>query len=90
MGEGSSADSCSELEGSDNDSAWLLLLLVSLPKMGDWLLPLLWIGLEGQSSSGSFFWTSEARTEDRDIRTRRNKEIQEGRREKGVKTTRIL
>lgn len=55
-GEGSSADGCSELEGGGGDG--LLLLLVSLLKTGDWLLPLLWMGLEGQSSPGCFFWTS--------------------------------
>jgi len=58
IGEGSSADGCSVLEGNDNDSDWLLLLLVSLLKTDDWLLPVLWIGLEVQFSSGCFFWTS--------------------------------
>lgn len=59
MGEGSSVDGCSELEGSDDDkSDWLLLLLVSLLKTGDWLLPVLWMGLEVQSSPGCFFWMS--------------------------------
>lgn len=61
IGEGSSIDNCSELEGSDNDRDWLLLLLVSLLKTGDWLLPVLWIGLEVQSSTGCFFWTSEVK-----------------------------
>lgn len=58
VGEGSSADGCSELEGSDDNGDWLLLLLVSLLKTGDWLLPVLWIGLEVQSSPGCFFWMS--------------------------------
>lgn len=56
--EGSSADGCSELEGSgggDDDRDWLLLLLVSLLKTGDWLLPVLWMGLEVHSSPGCFF-----------------------------------
>lgn len=59
-GEGSSADGCSELEGGDDDDDrdWLLLLLVSLLKTGDWLLPVLWMGLEVQSSPGCFFWMS--------------------------------
>lgn len=57
-GKGSSADSCSELEGGNNDRDWLLLLLISLLKTGDWLLPVLWMGLGVQSSTGCFFWTS--------------------------------
>lgn len=57
-GEGSWADGCSELEGGGDDRDWLLLLLVSLLKTADWLLPLLWMGLEVQSSPGCFFWTS--------------------------------
>lgn len=58
-GEGSSADGCSELEGGGDNRDWLLLLLVSLLKTADWLLPLLWMGLEVQSSPGCFFWMSE-------------------------------
>lgn len=58
VGEGSSVDGCSELEGGDDNRDWLLLLLVSLLKTGDWLLPVLWIGLEVQSSPGCFFWMS--------------------------------
>lgn len=58
VGEGSSADGCSELEGGDDNRDWLLLLLVSLLKTGDWLLPVLWMGLEVQSSPGCFFWMS--------------------------------
>lgn len=60
-GEGSSANGCSELEGSGDNRDWLLLLLVSLLKTADWLLPLLWMGLEVQSSPGCFFWTSAHR-----------------------------
>lgn len=59
VGEGSSADGCSEPEGDGADKRdWLLLLLVSLLKTGDWLLPVLWMGLEVQSSPGCFFWMS--------------------------------
>ena len=58
VGEGSSVDGCSELEGGDDNRDWLLLLLVSLLKTGDWLLPVLWMGLEVQSSPGCFFWMS--------------------------------
>lgn len=58
VGEGSSADGCSELEGDGDDRDWLPLLLVSLPRTAEWLLPLLWMGLEGQSSPGCFFWMS--------------------------------
>lgn len=54
IGEGSSVDGCSELVGADDNRDWLLLLLVSLLNTGDWLLPVLWIGLEGQSSPGCF------------------------------------
>lgn len=60
--EGSSANGCS---GPDSDGEgkrdWLLLLLlllVSLLKTGDGLLPLLWMGVEVQSSPGCFFWMS--------------------------------
>lgn len=61
MGEGSSANGGSELEGGGGDGDdrdWLLLLLVSLLRTAEWLLPLLWMGLEGQSSPGCFFWMS--------------------------------
>ena len=68
IGEGSSIDSCSELEGSDNDRDWLLLLLVSLLNTGDWLLPVLWIGLEVQSSPGCFFWTSVVKNSEHESR----------------------
>ena len=44
MDEDSSVDSCSELEGRLDNRDWLLLLLVSLLKTGDWLLPELWMG----------------------------------------------
>lgn len=57
-GEGSSADGCSEPEGGGDNRDGLLLLLVSLLKTADWLLPLLWMGLEVQSSPGCFFWMS--------------------------------
>lgn len=59
--EGSSADGCS---GPDSDGEgegkrdWLLLLLVSLLKTGDGLVPLLWMEVELQSSPGCFFWMS--------------------------------
>lgn len=65
VGEGSSADGCSELEGGDDNRDWLLLLLVSLLKTGDWLLPVLWMGLEVQSSPGCFFWMSAKHLEQR-------------------------
>lgn len=65
VGEGSSVDGCSELEGGDDNRDWLLLLLVSLLKTGDWLLPVLWIGLEVQSSPGCFFWMSAKHLEQR-------------------------
>lgn len=58
VGEGSSADGCSELEGDGDNRDWLPLLLVSLPRTAEWLLPLLWMGLEVQSSPGCFFWMS--------------------------------
>lgn len=62
--EGSSADGCSGPDGEgEGKRDWLLLLLllllVSLLKTGDGLLPLLWIGVEVQSSPGCFFWMSE-------------------------------
>lgn len=41
--EDSSVDSCSELEGGLDNRDWLPLLLVSLLKTGDWLLPELWM-----------------------------------------------
>lgn len=56
VGRGSSVDSCSELVGGV-DRDWLLLL-ISLLKTGDWLLPVVGIGLEVQSSSGCFSWIS--------------------------------
>lgn len=65
VGEGSSVDGCSELEGGDDNRDWLLLLLVSLLKTGDWLLPVLWIGLEVQSSPGCFFSMSAKHLEHR-------------------------
>lgn len=70
-GEGSSAGGCSELEAGDgdvdvdDDRDWLLLLLVSLLKTGDWLLPVLWMGLEVQSSPGCFFWMSAVKDEEK-------------------------
>lgn len=72
MNVGSSVDSCSELEGCDEDDDeddvrdWLLLL-VSLLKTGEGLLPLLWMGFEVQSSPGCFFWMSaiDERTRER-------------------------
>lgn len=67
VGEGSSVDGCSELVGGEDDRDWLLLLLVSLLKTGDWLLPVLWIGLEVQSSPGCFFWMSAKHLEQRFI-----------------------
>lgn len=73
-GEGSSAGGCSELEAGDvdidNDRDWLLLLLVSLLKTDDWLLPVLWMGLEVQSSPGCFFWMSAVKDD-----KKRKKEI---------------
>lgn len=68
VGEGSSVGGCSALEGGgggDDDRDWLLLLLVSLLKTVDWLLPVLWMGLEGQSSPGGFFWMSSKHLEQR-------------------------
>lgn len=70
MNVGSSVDSCSELEGCDEDDDeddvrdWLLLL-VSLLKTGEGLLPLLWMGFEVQSSPGCFFWMSAKHLEQR-------------------------
>lgn len=58
VGEGSSADACSELGADGDNRDWLPLLLVSLPRTAEWLLPLLWMGLEVQSSPGCFFWMS--------------------------------
>lgn len=58
VGEGSSADGCSELGADGDNRDWLPLLLVSLPRTAEWLLPLLWMGLEVQSSPGCFFWMS--------------------------------
>lgn len=65
MADDSPVDGGSEPDGGDNDRDWLLLLLVSLLKTDDWLLPVLWIGLEVQSSSGCFFWTSAKHLEQR-------------------------
>lgn len=55
---GSWVEDCSELEGGSAKREGLPLLLVSLVKTADWLLPLLWMGLEVQSSPGCFFWMS--------------------------------
>lgn len=55
---GSWVEDCSELEGGSAKREGLPLLLVSLVKTADWLVPLLWMGLEVQSSPGCFFWMS--------------------------------
>lgn len=72
----SAADGCSGLEGGDDNRDWLLLLLLllmllmlllllleSLLKTGDWLVPVLWMGLEVRSSPGCFFWMSAGQRE---------------------------